>query len=1183
MSFALENIDVKNDDSLRILTRAITKSQGQFSLILARCNYSNLRHRLMQKLADNSEVHFEKLVLNSSIKNLYDVIETEFLSEPPSALIISGLEEVNNLDEVLTVTNQAREKFRDHFQFPLVLWVTEQVLQKMIHVARDFYTWASTPIEFELETKELIDLIEQTTDNVFDRVLKAGTGRFLDNATLGLENNSSQWLELNSAYTELKNREEKLSTELEASLEFVLGRAKQGSSSDSHQQNQAKSHYERSLALWQQLEIEGSFSKNKLIERLGSVLFSLGLWWSTYAERHKTEFEQAISQAQRYFQECIDVFESEERSDLMAKFINALALSLHQSKKWTELEVIANKALSLHQERSDLFRMARAYGFLAEVAIAKSRWTEAKELAEKALSTFEDGSRRATFTSISDKIEADLDWESCYHQGWYLFALARAQAKLGHVQTAIYNLKKATKENKPEYDPRLYISLLEELQKLYFQQKEYLKAFKCKLKQHSLEQQYGFRAFIGAGRLEPERQMINPELPHIEKQEKVAKEISQSGRQQDLDDLVKRIGRDDCKLTVIYGQSGVGKSSLLQAGLMPTLKQKTIEIYTVVPVLLQIYRGCIPELGKCLTEALIKVQNSGLTTQTLTSKETILEQLRENSQKNLLTVLILDEFESFLFSCQESEKKEFFLFLKECLNIPYTKIIISLREDYLHFLLQWNRLTNLDVVNNNILSKHILYYLGNYSKENAKSLIINLINQTQFSPEPELIDQLVEDLAGESGEIRPIELQLVGYQLETEKITTLTKYREYAEGKSSKRVIVGHFLEEVIKACGSENEEIARFILYLLTDENLTRPTKTIAELESYIEGKGNQLKLVLQILTKSWLVLEEPGFSSTNYRLAHDYLAPFIRQDEKFSLRAELKQTKEELRQALFKERQAKKQAEKAKTRAEIAEIETLSLLAVNQFLSGDQLEAAVAGVKACKHWLKMGENADIDPSNIGKLRQAIYGVKELNRFEGHHAGVWDVSFSPDGKILASASYDETIKLWRLDGSEIRTLRGHTDWVVSIAFSLDSQLLAFASDDNTIKLWKLDGTEIRTLIGHSYGVNSVRFSPNGQLLASASDDKTVKLWKLDGTEIKTLIRHKDWVFSVDFSPDGKLLASSSADRTIKLWRLDNIRPQASDLEGLLKYGCDWIRDYLRTNPNVSESDRHLCDNIPED
>ena len=890
----LEDIDTKNDNSLKTLVRGIIQSQGQFSLILARCNYKKLEDCLLQKLADNSEVHFLELVLNSYIENLYDVIKTEFLLERPSALIISGLEQVSNLEEVLTLTNQAREKFRDHFQFPLVLWVTEQLLQKLIRVAPDFYNWASIPIEFELETKELIDLIEQTTDNVFDRVLKAGTGRFLDNATLGLENNSSQWLELNSAYTELKNREEKLSTELEASLEFVLGRAKQGSL-DFDRQNQAREHYEKSLDLWRQLEkIEGSFSRAKFIKRLGCVLFSLGLWWGTDPGRNQYDFELAIGQAESYYQECINVFEKANLSNLVARFINTLAWSLHQLKKWDKLEDVATKALSLHKERSDRFRMARAYGFLAEVALANKRDTEATKLAEKALSTFRDEYISITYNSHSNKIKVDLDYAGFYHQGWYLFVLAKAQVKLGQVQPALSSLEKAKEKSKPEYDPRFYISILDKLQTLYFQQKEYLKAFQCKLDQHSLERQYGFRAFIGAGKLEPERLMINPALPHVEKQETIAKEISHSGRQKDIDNLVRRLERYNCNLTVIYGPSGVGKSSLLQAGLMPTLKQKTIGIYTVVPVLLQIYSGCIPELGKCLAEALIEVQNPEFTNKALTSKETILKQLHENSQKNLLTILIFDGFEGLLFSCTKLQREEVFLFLKECLNVSYTKIIISLREDYLYFLPQWNRIANLDVVNNNILDKNILYYLGNYSKKNARDLINSLMEPTQFSLEPELIEQLVEDLAEESVEIRPIELQLVGYQLETEKITTLSKYQKYIQQNnfkksrkdSSKEIIVGNFLEEVIKACGSENEEIARLILYLLTDGNLTRPTKTIVELESYLEGKENQLRVVLQILTKSWLVLEEPGFPYDNYRLAHDYLVPLIRQNKNFELK---------------------------------------------------------------------------------------------------------------------------------------------------------------------------------------------------------------------------------------------------------------------------------------------------------
>ncbi|MBD2532699.1 AAA-like domain-containing protein [Nostoc flagelliforme FACHB-838] len=167
---------------------------------------------------------------------------------------------------------------------------------------------------------------------------------------------------------------------------------------------------------------------------------------------------------------------------------------------------------------------------------------------------------------------------------------------------------------------------------------------------------------------------------------------------------------------------------------------------------------------------------------------------------------------------------------------------------------------------------------------------------------------------------------------------------------------------------------------------------------------------------------------------------------------------------------------------------------------------------------------------------------IREQNRLEGHSTGVISVVFSPDGKTLASASTDNTIKLWNLDtGKEITTLSGHSDRVNSVVFSPNGKTLASASTDNTIKLWNLDtGKEITTLSGHSDRVNSVVFSPDGKTLASASTDNTIKLWNLDtGKEITTLSGHRHRVNSVVFSPDGKTLASVSTDKTIKLWNLD--------------------------------------------
>lgn len=880
-----------NEDALCELVWTLETGRGEFRLVLARCNYLRLRARNLKSLQQATDIDLQIINLKKTDKTLYARIYGEIENKQPAALMVLGLESVDEIEQMLSAANQVREEFRKNFHFPIVLWVTDEIFRKLAHFASDFESWTTT-VEFIFPTDELIQSLQQDTDAIFVTALSS------DTYSIGWQMGYLRRREIVSALKDLEQRGQQIEPALKASVLFVCGQ-------DAYLKNQieeALDYYQQSLAFWencQKSKVKGQKLEDSSCEllspllRAGVLQFYIGLCYLQQAERYRGKYRENLKSASLYLQNSINVFTEANAENLVAKFINPLGEVLQRLEAWEELQKLAKKSLNLQRLYGNPIRVAQAYGFFAEVAFSRGNWGEAKHYAHKALHNI-----------------AKLPSKQQQHRSLYLLLLAEAEQKLGQMQRAVKHLRQAQDIDSQE-NPRQYIRILQALQKLFWEQKKYDEAFRIKQERRSIEQQYGFRAFIGALSIQPQKRAKLPLTQTIDTPdtiflaETIAPEIAASGRERDVECLLDRIARPDYKLIVIHGYSGVGKSSLVQAGLIPALRNRSIGTQYFLPIDIKVYTNWVEELGRRIAESEKERENEKQ--EKCLSHSQIIEKLRKIENSQLRPVLIFDQFEEFIFVYKSATKRrEFFQFLGDCLNILGVKVILSLRQDYLHYLLECNKLTNMSIINNDILSKNILYQIGNFQAADAKSLVKQLTARSDFHLEDSLIEQLVEDLSVKYSEVRPIELQVAGAQLQTENITTLAGYQE----RGPQQELVKRYLKEVVEDCGGENKQIAEIVLYLLTDEKGTRPMKTRADIERDLQvlatdfqPNTKQLDLVLYIFVESGIVFLIPDNPEHCYQLVHDYIAAFIQKQHKPKFN--------ELITELIKERQQRKLSE--------------------------------------------------------------------------------------------------------------------------------------------------------------------------------------------------------------------------------------------------------------------------------
>jgi WD40 repeat protein len=1168
--------------------------RGDFSLIIINCNYRNLAQKLLSILTAQTGKQYRQIRSGDCYESFWGQLQNEYTNASqlgnPSALICLAIGETQSqkLENLFTEINLLRDRLKREIRVPLVLWLNDSELQQFWINAPELANLAAPPIVFGVTPAELEHDIREQVNRLLAVAEDPQIPLFWQDLKIDADQQSFSYAELELARRELKNAESlsnlEVLLELEAKLDFALGRLwwRSPESTDHETNSISQTYYEASLDYWQKAD--------RPIES-GILLFYLGnLWWHN-------SFVDGIQagatwmKAKFFFSQAIAAFKKSDRLDLIAKYGRAYSDVLEKLHQWQELEKWLKYLLPLHQNVP--LELAQDYGYLTKIAIQIEQWQQVKEYAGKALSIIKLAPVFAE-KDLTSEYQHLHDLQVYQHQ----IFLTRSHLELNELELAVHVIEPAIAAFNHNYEPSLYIQMLDIFHDVTFAQGQYLRAFQLQQKQRSIEQQYGLRAFIGAVVLQSKPRspnVVNSGMK-VNKFDLNLGAIAASGRTQDVEHLVKKVLAVDRQITVIHGESGVGKSSLVNAGLIPTLLQRSTTSKKILPIKIHVYANWMKPIALAIDRTIDILIDPNLNNNNIESDNiegdhsgdrqvsNILGQLKQLAANGTQIILIFDQFEEFFSTYSQPQERQIFIdFWQKCLAIPSLKLVLSLREDYLYLLLELESSLHHEV---DILSRELRYEIGNLSIADTKYLIANLTEHTNFKLEPSLLDQLVQDLAGDRGTVRPIELQLVGSQLQDRHITSLSAY--YALG--GKQRLVEQSVQEVIVACGDEAALTAKKVLFLLTDEQGKRPLRTYNELRTAVLAYANDtenLDLVLEILVGSGLIFQFPERSNNRYQLVHDYLVSFIRATQEPDLLAELikaessaKRSQSHLNRltklALFGSVAAVLiltgfafQANRDRQIAEFGEIEALVSSSSSSFLLNRELESLAIAIQAAQK-LKMSNeiNSRIKQSTFENMQAIIYNIRERYRFYSTQKDTpfYAAKFSPDGKLFALSSFNGGVDLYQNNGVLISSLVGfQTSQIRGLSFSPDSKRIASTGKGKSVRIWDVSsGKLISKFYAHDDDIFRVSFHPDGKRLLTGSKDGKVKLWDSDRGLLLVTINPESPISEIEstnksttknttknnpnqkiepiqdasFSPDGNLIVTAK-NTAIALWNLD--------------------------------------------
>ncbi|MEG4404124.1 nSTAND1 domain-containing NTPase [Microcoleus sp. MON2_D5] len=663
-------------------------------------------------------------------------------------------------------------------------------------------------------------------------------------------------------------------------------------------------------------------------------------------------------------------------------------------------------------------------------------------------------------------------------------------------------------------------------------------------------------------------------------------------------------------LVAVVGPSGSGKSSVVFAGLIPKLRKEgnwLIEIFRpgkepFLPLASALVRQLEPEAGETqqLREAVGLAGD--LQQGRITLQQAVSRILERNSGKRLL--LVADQFEELYTLCQVKEEQERFVNeLLRAIAQENITLVLTLRADFYGYVLSYRPLRD-------ALQEYTPQLLSSMKREELQAAIESPAQNLKVQLEPRLTQRILDDVGQEPGNLPLLEFALTRlWEKQINRELTHQAYEEIGGVKKAIANHAEQVYQKLSETQKKQAQRIFVQLVRPGEGTEDTRRVATRAEvgednwnLVSYLAGYPARLvvtgrlepedtvEVVHEALIREWGTLREWMNTNREFRTWQERLKVALREwknnnydagallwgallsvaEEWLRKRAdEMTQEEQAFIQVSVKERDRERQERERGRRLTIIGLSGFSAItlglaglasfglwraAINEINFLAQYSDVLTGSKAVKTILKavvqMQRTPWVDADTHSQvelsLLNTVSNVAAPNTLGGHANSVNAVSFSPNGKLLATGSFDNTVKLWDTStGKEIKTLTGHTNSVNAVSFSPNGKLLATGSRDNTVKLWDTTtGKQIKTLTGHTDRVWAVSFSPNGKLLATGSFDKTVKLWDTTtGKQIKTLPGHKNPLLAVSFSPNGKLLATGSSDKTVKLWDTTTSKP----------------------------------------